>query len=121
MTLALVSYFRSPVVRALHQHRKGLGSISAKGPIVDEFFSTLSDLIFDACMRFYDGTFSLQNFIFDCLTLKFELLFVFLLKEKSLQPHYAVLPDQTEFDKSQTYISQDDIEIVSQRGVSKFK
>ena len=41
ITLALVSYLRSLVVRAVHQHRTGVGSIPAGGPIVDEFFSTV--------------------------------------------------------------------------------
>ena len=40
------------MVRALHQHRKGVGSISAEGPIIDEFFSTVHSLIFDMCMIF---------------------------------------------------------------------
>ena len=41
ITLALVSYLRSLVVRAVHRHRTGVGSIPAGGPIVDEFFSTV--------------------------------------------------------------------------------
>ena len=41
--LTEVSYLRSSVVRALHRHRKGVGSIAAGGPIDDEFFSTVSD------------------------------------------------------------------------------
>ena len=49
-TLALVSYLRSLVVRALHRHRKGVGSIPAGGPIVDEFFLDCSWLEFDMCM-----------------------------------------------------------------------
>ena len=49
-TLALVSYLRSLVVRALHRHRKGVGSIPAGGPIVDEFFLNCSWLEFDMCM-----------------------------------------------------------------------
>ena len=49
ITLALVSYLRSSVVRALHRHRKGVGSIPAGGPIVDEFFSTVSGWFFDMC------------------------------------------------------------------------
>ena len=49
ITLALVSYLRSSVVRALHRHRKGVGSIPAGGPIVDEFFSTVPGF-FDMCM-----------------------------------------------------------------------
>ena len=36
-----VSYLRSLVVRAVHRHRTGVGSIPAGGPIVDEFFSTV--------------------------------------------------------------------------------
>ena len=47
---ALVSYLRSSVVRPLHWHRKGVGSIPARGPIADEFsqllpvgFSTVYD------------------------------------------------------------------------------
>ena len=48
-TLALVSYLRSLVVRALHRHRKGVGSIPAGGPIVDEFFLNCSWLEFDMC------------------------------------------------------------------------
>ena len=42
--LALVSYFRSLVVRALHRSRKGVGSIPAGRPIVDEFFLTVPAL-----------------------------------------------------------------------------
>ena len=49
ITLALVSYLRSLVVRALHRHRKGVGSITAGGPIVDEFFSTVPGWFFDMC------------------------------------------------------------------------
>ena len=49
ITLALVSYLRSSVVRALHRHRKGAGSIPAGGPIVDEFFSTVPGWFFDLC------------------------------------------------------------------------
>ena len=49
ITLALVSYLRSSVVRALHRHRKGVGSIPAGGPIVDEFFSTVPGWFFDMC------------------------------------------------------------------------
>ncbi len=41
ITLAPVSYLRSSVVRAVHRHRTGVGSIPAGGPIVDEFFSTV--------------------------------------------------------------------------------
>ena len=36
-----ISYLRSLVVRAVHRHRTGVGSIPAGGPIVDEFFSTV--------------------------------------------------------------------------------
>ena len=43
ITLAPVSYLRSLVVRAVHRHRTGVGSIPAGGPIVDEFFSTVPD------------------------------------------------------------------------------
>ena len=32
ITLALVSYLRSLVVRAVHRHRTGVGSIPAGGP-----------------------------------------------------------------------------------------
>ena len=49
ITLALVSYLCSSVVRALHRHRKGVGSIPAGGPIVDEFFSTVPGWFFDIC------------------------------------------------------------------------
>ena len=38
-TLALVSYLCSPVERALHRHRKSVGSISAGERIVGSFFS----------------------------------------------------------------------------------
>ncbi len=41
ITLAPVSYLRSLVVRAVHRHRTGVGSIPAGRPIVDEFFSTV--------------------------------------------------------------------------------
>ena len=34
----------------LHRHRKGVGSIPAGGPIVDEFFSTVPGWFFDICM-----------------------------------------------------------------------
>ena len=37
-------------VRALHRHCKGVGSIPAGGPVVDEFFSTFLGWIFDMCM-----------------------------------------------------------------------
>ncbi len=39
--LAPVSYLRSLVVRAVHPHRTGVGSIPGGGPIVDEFVSTV--------------------------------------------------------------------------------
>ena len=42
ITLALVSHLRSLVVRAVHRHRTGVGSIPAGGLyIVDEFFATV--------------------------------------------------------------------------------
>ena len=41
ITLAPASYLRSLVIRAVHRHRTGVGSIPAGGPIVDEFFSTV--------------------------------------------------------------------------------
>ena len=42
ITLAPISYLRSLVVRAVHRHRTGVGSIPAGGLIVvDEFFSTV--------------------------------------------------------------------------------
>ena len=50
ITLALVSYLRSSVARALHRHHKGVGSIPAGGPVVDEFFSTAPGWFFDMCM-----------------------------------------------------------------------
>lgn len=37
--------------------------------------------------------------------------------EKSFEPHYAVLPDQSENEKIQMYVSQDDIEIISNRKI----
>ena len=37
-------------LNALHLHRKAMGSIPARGPIVGEFFSTVPGLIFDMCM-----------------------------------------------------------------------
>ena len=36
----LVSYLRSLVVRELHRHCKGVGSIHTERPIVDDLFST---------------------------------------------------------------------------------
>ena len=39
--LAPVSYLRNLVVRAVHRHRTGVGSIPAGGPIVDDFFSAV--------------------------------------------------------------------------------
>ena len=50
ITLAPVSYLRSLVVRAVHRHRTGVGSIPAGGPIVDEFFSTVPGKNFDMCI-----------------------------------------------------------------------
>ncbi len=41
ITLAAICYLRSLVVRAVHRHRTGVGSIPAGGPIVDELFSTV--------------------------------------------------------------------------------
>ena len=34
----------------LNRDRKGVGSIPARGPIVDEFFSTVPGCFFDMCM-----------------------------------------------------------------------
>ena len=48
--LALVSYLRSSVARALYRHRKGVGLIPAGGPVVDEFFSTVPSSFFNMCM-----------------------------------------------------------------------
>ena len=42
-------HFRSLVIRALRRLSKSVGSIPAKGPRVDEFFSTVPG-IFDVCM-----------------------------------------------------------------------
>ena len=53
ITPALVSYLRSSVARALHRHRKGVGSIPAGGPIVDEFFSNVPGLNLDMCIIFH--------------------------------------------------------------------
>ena len=50
---ALVSYLRSSVVRALHRHRRGVGSIPAGGPMVDEFFSAVPCLNLDRCIIFH--------------------------------------------------------------------
>ena len=50
ITFAVVSYLRSSVVRALHRHRKGKGSIPAGGPIVNGFFSTVPGWFFDMCV-----------------------------------------------------------------------
>ena len=50
ITLAPVSCLRSLVVRAVHRHRAGVGSIPAGGPIVDEFFSTLPGKNFELCI-----------------------------------------------------------------------
>ena len=44
ITLASVSYLRSLVVRAVHRHRTGVGSIP------DEFFSTVPGKNFDLCI-----------------------------------------------------------------------
>ena len=49
ITLALVSYLRSSVVRALFRHRKVVNSIPARGPIVDEVFSTVPGWFFNMC------------------------------------------------------------------------
>ena len=38
------------MVRALHRHRKGVGSIPAGEPIVDEFFSTVPGWFFAMCI-----------------------------------------------------------------------
>ena len=38
---------------ALHRHHKGVGSIPAGGPIVDEFFSTVPGLNLDMCIMFH--------------------------------------------------------------------
>ena len=51
ITLAPVSYLRSLVVRAVHRHRTGIGSIPAGGLIVDEFFSTVPGRI-STCVQF---------------------------------------------------------------------
>ena len=42
---------------------------------------------------------------------------MFPLQEKLDEPHYAVLPDAYENHELQTYVTQDDIEIVSNRKV----
>ena len=48
ITLAPVNYLCSLVVRAVHRHRTGVGSIPAGGPyIVDDFFSTVPGKNFD--------------------------------------------------------------------------
>ncbi len=39
--LSRLHYLRSLVVRAVHRHRTGVGSIPAGGPLVDDFFSTV--------------------------------------------------------------------------------
>ncbi len=41
-SLAPVSYLRSLVVRAVHRHRTGVGSIPSGGPIVDDFSQLFS-------------------------------------------------------------------------------
>ncbi len=51
VTLAPVSYLRSLVVRAVHRHRTGVGSIPAGGRIVDDFFSTVLGWNFDMCIH----------------------------------------------------------------------
>ena len=40
----------SLVVKAVHRHRTGVGSIPAGEPIVVEFFSTVPGWNFDMCM-----------------------------------------------------------------------
>ncbi len=51
ITLAPVSYLRSLVVRAVHRHRTGVGSIPAEGPAeVNELFSTVPGQNFDMCI-----------------------------------------------------------------------
>ena len=45
------SNLRSSAVRALYRHSKGVGSIPARRPIVDEFFSTVPGWFFDMCMK----------------------------------------------------------------------
>ena len=47
----LVSYLRSLVIRAFHRQHRSVGSIPARGPIVDDdFFSNVLGLNFDMCM-----------------------------------------------------------------------
>ena len=41
------------MARALDRHRKGIGSIPAGGPIVDEFFSTVPGMNLDMCIIFH--------------------------------------------------------------------
>ena len=50
--LAPISYLNNRVVRAVHRHRTGVGSISARGPMVDDFFSTVPGKNFDMCIIF---------------------------------------------------------------------
>ncbi len=50
ITLAPISYLRSLVVRAVHRHRTDVGSIPARGPIVDEFFSTVPAVRISTCV-----------------------------------------------------------------------
>ena len=50
--MSKVSYIRSPVVRALRRHTKGVDSIHAGGLIVDEFILTVPDL--NVGMHVYD-------------------------------------------------------------------
>ena len=51
----LVSYLRSLVVRALHRRRKGVGSILAGGPIVDDVFRNCSWLEFRHVYDFHSN------------------------------------------------------------------
>ena len=62
--LALVSYLRSLVVRPLHWHRKGVGSIPSRGPIVDEF----SQLFPVGFRHVYDFSLSLTHIYPDFLS-----------------------------------------------------
>ncbi len=51
IAFAPASYLRSLVVRTVHRHRTGVGSIPAGGPyIVDKFFSTVPGKNFDSCI-----------------------------------------------------------------------
>ncbi len=69
ITLARVSYLRSLVVRAVHRHRTGVGSIPAGGPIVDEFFSTVPGQNSDMCI-FPLGT--KTNILLECVHVGIE-------------------------------------------------